>query len=208
MAKIVTPGEQNTQSNEATWPLYPALLQTELGAGYTVQNNGDVNGAVIGCDPATMTKGGANPYTTDQPYKNSIAPPPDIVVIGPFGEHDQRMVDNDATLYNEMTYETNYDALVTDYLNLSSHPEIYMMTPIDLVWGGTGALPTGEDLVKDIMLPAALAVAQKHGLTVIDTYTAITPDGTVLDEYKGTDGQVNAAGQQKMVAMILAALGQ
>ncbi len=217
--RVVTPGEQNTQSGENGcaaapcmanhWLHYPEILMGSLGAGYAVVNNGD-GGAVLGCDAATATAAGVNSIcATGGNYSKSINPLPDIVIIGPFGEHDQRIVAGDMTLYDEPTFEAAYDGLVTNYLNLSSHPKVYMMTPIDITptWNGAAAtLGAGKDIVKDIMLPAAMAVAMKHGLVVIDTYTAMSPDGTLDATYAPADGQVNSAGQQKMAAMILAAI--
>ncbi len=217
--RVVTPGEQNTQSGENGcaaapcmanhWLHYPEILSAMLGAGYSVVNNGD-GGAVLGCDAATATAAGGNSIcAAGGNYSKSINPLPDIVIIGPFGEHDQRIVVGDMALYDEPTFEAAYDGLVTNYLNLSSHPKVYMMTPIDITptWNGAAAtLGAGKDIVKDIMLPAAMAVATKHSLVVIDTYTAMSPGGTIDATYAPADGQVNSAGQQKMAAMILAAL--
>jgi len=217
--RVVTPGEQNTQSGEngcaatpckgGTWLHYPELLAASLGAGYSVVNNGD-GGAVLGCDAATVAAAGGNSICAPGGnYTKSINPLPDIVIIGPFGEHDQRIVVGDTALYDEPTFEAAYDGLVTNYLNLSSHPKVYMMTPIDITptWNGAATtLGTGKDIVMDIMLPAALAVATKHNLVVIDTYTAMSPGGTIDTAYDPADGQVNSAGQQKMAAMILAAI--
>ena len=75
---------------------------------------------------------------------------------------------------------------------LAVNAKVYMMTPIDVPWGGTPDLPAGDNLVKNIMLPAAIKVAGDHQITVIDTYTAI-PSAMRY----GTDGQVTMAGQQK-----------
>jgi MYXO-CTERM domain-containing protein len=217
--RVVTPGEQNTQSGENGcaaapcaanhWLHYPEILSAMLGAGYSVVNNGD-GGAVLGCDAATAAAAGGNSICANGGnYSKSINPLPDIVIIGPFGEHDQRIVATNAALYDEATFEAAYDGLVTNYLNLSSHPKVYMMTPIDITptWNGAAAtLGTGKDIVKDIMLPAALAVATKHSLVVIDTYTAMSPGGVLDTAYMPADGQVNSAGQQKMAMMILDAL--
>jgi hypothetical protein len=217
--RVVTPGEQNTQSGEngcaaapcmnGHWLHYPELLSASLGAGYSVVNNGD-GGAVLGCDAATAAAAGGNSIcAAGGNYTKSINPLPDIVIIGPFGEHDQRIVVGDTALYDEPTFEAAYDGLVTNYLNLSSHPKVYMMTPIDITptWNGAATtLGAGKDIVMDIMLPAALAVATKHSLVVIDTYTAMSPGGVIDAAYDPADGQVNSAGQQKMAAMILAAI--
>jgi MYXO-CTERM domain-containing protein len=220
--RVVTPGEQNTQSGEngcaaapcanGHWFHYPEILAASLGAAYSVVNNGD-GGAVLGCDAATAAAAGGNSICANGGnYSKSINPLPDIVIIGPFGEHDQRIVAGPPAmpaLYDEPTFEAAYDGLVTNYLNLSSHPKVYMMTPIDITptWNGAATtLGAGKDIVKDIMLPAALAVATKHSLVVIDTYTAMSPDGVLDTAYMPADGQVNSAGQQKMAMMILDAL--
>lgn len=213
---VVTPGEQNTQSGEngcATapcaaghWLHYPELLQVSLGAGYTVQNNGD-GGAVLGCDATTATVAGGDSFCKSSKYTASIAMAPGIAIIGPFGEHDQRVVTksaaNHTAVYNATAFENAYEGLVQDYLKLNT--KVFMMTPIDLKWNAT-ALAAGEDIVKDLMLPASIKVAQKHNLTVIDTYTAITGTPQLVTQYYGNDGQVNQAGQQKMADLILAAL--
>src|SRR5262249_57852902 len=121
---------------------------------------------------------------------------------------DQRIVGasaaNTTNLYMQSVFEGAYEGLVQKYLKGTT--KVYMMTPIDVPWGGTPNLPAGDDLVKNVMLPAALKVAQNHGLTVIDTYTAISGTPALVTQYYATDGQVNAAGQMKMATMIEAAL--
>jgi hypothetical protein len=214
---VVTPGEQNTQSGEngcdaapcagGHWLHYPELLKVALGAGYTVQNNGD-GGAVLGCDAATATVAGGNSFCKSGKYTASIAGPPNIAVIGPFGEHDQRILvssaQNETTYDNQTTFEGAYEGLVQDYLKLNA--KVLMMTPIDVPWGGTADLPGGKHLVKDTMLPAALKVAKDHNLKVIDTYTEISGTPALVQMYYDKDGQVNMAGQQKMADLVLAAI--
>jgi MYXO-CTERM domain-containing protein len=172
-----------------------------------VQNNGD-GGAVLGCDTPTYVVAGNASFCKSSKYTASVAMPPGIVIIGPFGEHDQRIITaspaNHTNLYKQSVFEGAYEGLVQKYLAFTS--KIYMMTPIDVPWGGTPDLPPGEHLVKDIMLPAALKVAQAHQLTVIDTYTAISGTPTLVTMYYAVDGQVNSLGQQKMAELIKAAL--
>ena len=209
---VVTPGEQNTASGEngcaaapcnpGHWLHYPQLLQISLGAGYTVQDDGD-GGAVLGCDVTPATLGGS--FCKSGQYTNSLkAPTPGIAIIGPFGEHDQRIILNNASLYSAATFEAAYEGLVQAYLKVNA--KVYMMTPIDVPWGGTNDLPNNEHLVKDIMVPAALKIAGNHQITVIDTYTAISGTPALVTQYYATDGQVNAAGQLKMAELIEAAL--
>ena len=221
---VVTPGEQNTASSEfectkmpcaaGRWFYYPEQLQADLGAGYAVQNNGD-GGAILGCDATTKTMAGGASFCASQKYTNSLTPTPGIVIIGPFGEHDARIftagVKTDAnfytTWYKESVFEAAYEGLVQKYLPLTT--KIYMMTPIDLdgKWNLNGdTFAAGKDIVKDVMLPAALKVAQNHSLTVIDTYTELSGTPALVSMYYDADGQENSAGQQKMAKLIDAAL--
>ena len=213
---VVTPGEQNTASGEngcamtpcagGHWLHYPELLQVALGAAYTVQNNGD-GGAVLGCDAGSATIAGGDSFCKSGKYTASIAMPPGIAIIGPFGEHDQRIIvksaANKTALYNAAAFEAAYEGIVLDYLKLNA--KVLMMTPIDVPFN-SGALGAGEDIVKDLMLPASKKVALAHNLTVVDTYTAISGTPALVTQYYGNDGQVNSAGQQKMAELILAAL--
>jgi hypothetical protein len=215
---VVTPGEQNTQSGEngcnvgATcgnghWLHYPEILQNMLGANYVVTNNGD-GGAVLGCDAATMAVAGNNSFCMNAQLGKTLTPTPDIVIIGPFGEHDQRIVGangNVTTLYKQSVFEGAYEGLVQKYL-MKGVTKIYMMTPIDMAWGGTPNLPAGDDLAKNVMLPASIKVACDHHLPIIDTYTAISATTTLATMYTAGDGQVTSAGQQKMASLLIAAI--
>jgi hypothetical protein len=225
---VVTPGEQNTQSGEngcanapcgmGHWLHYPEIIAAALGANYTVTNNGD-GGAVLGCsltDTATNQLAGGDSFCMGGKYAATITPTPDIVIIGTFGGHDQRILiksmSNQTALYMESVFEAAYEGLVQRYM-MKGVTKIYMMTPVDLPWTGLvgpllGPLANTGDLVKDIMVPAAMAVATKHSLPVIDTYTAISATPTLAMSYlsPNKDGQVNAAGQQKMADLIVAAI--
>ncbi|HEX3695551.1 MAG TPA: hypothetical protein VH374_09175 [Polyangia bacterium] len=200
--KVVTPGEQNTQSTEATWPLYPKLMQTALGAGYSVLNNGDISGSVL--SSYTGQPMGVHPFATPgQPtYDTSINPPPDIVIIGPFGEHDLRvvLVAQWKSLATVTAFAKDYDSLVTDYTRLSSKPRVFVTTPIVLPNFNP---PDTMNFVKGVVLPAVQQVAAARSLPVIDLYTEFSNN---LATYMGTDGQVNAKGQVKISDMIVAAI--
>jgi hypothetical protein len=221
---IVTPGEQNTASAEfeckaapcaaGHWFYYPEILQNTLGSpAYNVINVGDT-GAVLGCDKmnaaaVTAAAAAGGSVCTSAKYTSSLTPAPNIAIIGPFGEHDQRAITSSAAamtaLYNVAAFQAAYDALVSSYLKLNT--KVIMMTPIDLngKWNAP-ALPAGKDLVLDNMLPAAKAVATKYNLPVVDTYTAITGTPALVTMYYQLDGQLNTAGQQKMAQMLLAVL--
>src|SRR5258708_30493405 len=87
--KVACLGEQTTRSNEvAASTMWPALLQVALGStNYTVVDDaGDTNGSILtGYDTNGV---GADPVMsmTNTAYQDSLTA--NIVVIGPFGEHD------------------------------------------------------------------------------------------------------------------------
>jgi hypothetical protein len=177
-------------------------MQTALGAGYKVLNNGDISGSVL--SSYTGAPMGVHPFATPgQPtYDTSINPPPDIVIIGPFGEHDLRvvLVAQWKSLATVTAFAKDYDALVTDYTKLSSKPRVFVTTPIVLPNYNP---PDTMNFVKGVVLPAVQQVAQARGLPVIDLYTEFSNN---LAMYMGTDGQVNAKGQVKITDMIVAAI--
>jgi hypothetical protein len=214
---VVTPGEQNTASSEfqctpagagcpggGKWPYYPELLQQSLGNTYTVKNTGD-GGAILGCDDASKQFAGNNSFCASGKYTTSITPPPDIVIIGPFGEHDQRIFAgttnaNFTMYYTVAAYQAAYEGLIAKYTALKPTVKFVMMLPIDVPFNA-GALPTGKNIVKDVMLTAAKNAAMAHNIPIADTYTAIT-----AAMYPVSDGQTNAAGQMKMAQLVEAAL--
>jgi len=214
---VVTPGEQNTASGEfqctpagtgcpggGKWPYYPELLQQSLGNTYTVKNTGD-GGAIMGCDDASKAFAGGNSFCASGKYTTSINPPPDIVIIGPFGEHDQRIfagasTANFTTFYTVAAFQAAYEGLIAKYTALKPTVKFVMMLPINVPFN-SGALPAGKNIVNDVMLMAAKNAAMAHNIPIADTYTAIT-----AAMYPVNDGQTNAAGQMKMAQLVEAAL--
>ena len=75
---------------------------------YTVQNNGD-GGAVLGCDATTVDIAGGDSFCKSSKFTDTMKTPPNIAIIGPFGEHDQRIVGKSAngttTLYSLDVFE-------------------------------------------------------------------------------------------------------
>ena len=214
---VVTPGEQNTASGEfqcapagagcpggGKWPYYPELLQQALGNTYTVKNTGD-GGAILGCDDASKAFAGGNSFCASGKYTTSINPPPDIVIIGPFGEHDQRILAgatnaNFTMFYTVAAFQAAYEGMIAKYTALKPTVKFVMMLPIDVPFN-SGALPAGKNIVKDVMLTAAKNAAMAHNIPIADTYTAIT-----AAMYPVLDGQTSAAGQMKMAQLVEAAL--
>ncbi|HWZ87662.1 MAG TPA: hypothetical protein VNW92_02395, partial [Polyangiaceae bacterium] len=169
-------------------------------ATYTVVDDaGDTSGSILtGYDPNGV---GADPVmsATNAAYQDSLTA--NIVVIGPFGEHDERVVQKFPALGTEMTFEQDYDALVMSYLNLASKPKVYITTPI-LVPSFDQATQT---LVTNVVLPAVNAVGAKHSdVKLIDLYTAFLNH---TEFFMGMgDGQTNATGEKKLEQMVFDAI--
>lgn len=105
-------GIQNREKNS-----YPAQLQAYLGDDYLVAN--------FGCSGATANSKGDRPYILTTQHKESIDFLPDIVLI--------KLGTNDSKPQN-WRYKDNlkrdYQALIDEYKQLSSHPRIILLTPV------------------------------------------------------------------------------
>ncbi|HEX3776146.1 MAG TPA: hypothetical protein VHV51_16860 [Polyangiaceae bacterium] len=198
--KVACLGEQTTKSNEAPGPMWPALLGTALGANYNVVNDGgDTSGSILtGYDTNGV---GADPVMsqTNTAYQDSLTA--NIVIIGPFGEHDERVVKAFPAMGTEMIFEQDYDALVQSYLSLPSKPTVYITTPIQV--------PTFDQAtqtyVTSVVLPAVQAVAMKHSdVKLVDLYSAFLNHN---EFFMGMgDGQTNAVGEVEIEQLVYAAM--
>ncbi len=189
--RIVCIGEQTTQTAEMS-PTWPTKMQTDLGAAFVVTNDGDGNATVLAGSKAGHT------YSTpsNAPYKDSINAP-DIVVIGPWAEHDEIAVKAGADATH---FQTDYDALVTSYLSLPKKPCVIVTTPV--VISTYQQNPATDLLVTNTIEPAVLAVAQAHSLKIVDLYTAFMNQAAWL----GPDGHFTAAGAAQVASMVETAL--
>ena len=207
--------------DQTYWLSLKKILCRALGAGYNVVNEGgDTQGTVLtGTSYCKIGIGGADWYWNDKPYnacafnagvncpygcyKDSITSP-DIVVIGPWGEHDHRVVTACPTQGTQAIFQAAYDGLVMSYLALQPKPQVYVATPI--------VVPTfdaaTQTYVTMVILPAVKAVAAKYNLPLIDLYTAFLPTDANGMYFKGPigNGQTNAAGEVKIKDMVLAAI--
>jgi hypothetical protein len=180
--KVACIGEHTTHShafpamNRESQPVgmqeYPAMLQTRLGAGYQVRNFGDC------C--ATVTQGyntmgqethpyvqGSNP--NDGPgYTESVAFLPDVVVIGSWGRHDWGKAKASTETWSLPKFQTDYDDLVQRYMNLSTHPRIFVSLPVPILNGTDG--PDNGVLTSSVSA-VIKQVATKYNLPIVDLYT-------------------------------------
>ena len=159
-------GEQTTSTKEAGGlaVLWPAKLQGLLGGAYVVTDDVVVNN--VGSNGNTVTKG-------DCVTAASLAGPPNIVVIGPFAEHDY------AASITEPVWQASYQAVVNKYLALTPKPVVYVMTPPPATFlyqskpdpppnGAPSPIPE-QLFAANVVKPAVLAVA------------AATPNVKVID---------------------------
>jgi len=164
---------------------HPAMLQVQLGTGYNVQNFGDCCSSVSWGYPR---QGETHPYLSGQSgitpldgagmpvmpgYQLGIAPSyvqsipfaADIVVIGAWGKHDTELANS---LYSGMLdpvkFKSDYERLVTTYLNLPNKPRVIIATPVPLPKGA----PMGPTTM--VIWPAVKDTAAKYGLEIVDLY--------------------------------------
>jgi hypothetical protein len=196
-------GEQSTMTGHYAVTLqWPALLQTQLGASYTVTNDGDNMASVL----TGYTAAGAHPFmsATNAKYTDSKMGP-NVVVIGPWGMHDQIAIMGNPPAM-AANFQTDYDMLVSSYLALMPKPIVIVMTgflkPTD---AAAGFLTYQNDaatlaLVMNTINPAVKAVATKYSLPVIDIATQLT---TVM-YLAGDGGLTQPAGQTKVANLVFA----
>jgi hypothetical protein len=188
MAKAAAPkivnciGEQTTITTEGSTSAqnWPAVLGGLLGAGYTVHNDGVNAGTVV----AGTAKSAS-----------SLMGPPDIVVIGPFTEHDY------AAGITEATWQADYKKLVDAYLALTPAPTVYVMTPPPAAFVYQSAAE--QTFATDVVKPAVLAVAAGGNtpattLKVIDLFSdaALVTAADVAG-----DGHFSAAGMAEVAQL-------
>jgi hypothetical protein len=190
--RIVCIGEQTTMTTEMS-PTWPAQMQIDLGAAYSVTDDGDGGGTVL-----DGSKGGTHTFTTptNAPFKDSIMAP-DIVVIGPWAEHDEIAVQAGA---DPTKFQADYDALVMAYLGLPKKPCVIVTTPV--VNTSYQQNPATDQLVMNTIEPAVLAVAKARSLPVVDLYTTFMGQAAWL----GGDGHFSTAGAAEVAKLVEAAL--
>jgi MYXO-CTERM domain-containing protein len=143
-------GEQTTITGEGlTSPnqQWPEVLEAMLGTGYTVNNDGVNTGKVIDGTAKSAS---------------SLMGNPNIVIIGPFTEHDY------AANITETAWQTAYQNLVEAYTGLASAPKVYVMTPPPAAF--VYQSDAEQTFAVSVVKTAVLAVAQAKGLTVIDLF--------------------------------------
>ena len=180
-------GEQTTFTTE-TGPVtecWPTALGALLGAGYMVGNDVVMNANTV------LSGNCVTPASKD--------PVPNIVIIGPFAEHDYMAMTPPAT---ELQFRAAYQNVVNAYLALTPPPSVYVMTPPPAAF--VYPLAAEQTFAVDVVRPAVLAVAAATPrVHVVDLF-----DDAVLGEtpYMAGDGHFGAAGQAEVAKLAYRAL--
>jgi hypothetical protein len=211
--KVSCVGENTTCTGHYAANLqWPDVLGQMLGAGYTVDNDGDNTHATVlmsnsgATPPVPYTGSYANPTNGAAPcggdYARSLMSP-DVVVIGPWGMHDYATAAANNLTTDQARFQKDYEFLVSQYLKLANKPKVFLTTPILLSVVGGNVKAETATYITNIILPSVKAVAMAHGLPIIDLYTQFP--ASLLDP-AGDGGITHPAGQTKIAQLVQAAL--
>lgn len=146
-----------TGLSNASTQAYPAVLQTLLGNGYTVQNDG-VSGT-------TLLKNGDNPYWKNGKFASVFAFQPNIVTIK-LGTNDTKPQNWDA--YNAQ-FRRDYEAMIDTLNTLASKPKIFLVLPVP-IWTNSYGI---RDSALQKMIPIIKDIGARRGLWIIDANTPL-----------------------------------
>ena len=137
---------------------YPAQLQAMLGEGFCVNN--------FGYSGRTAQSSGDRPYSTEKLYEQSKAFEPNIVVFM-LGSNDSK-----AFNWNRENFKKDYTALVRSYMELPSHPTVYVMAPPPVFEiEGKVKYHIEKDTIAKEIVPLTKEIAKELGVQCIDLYT-------------------------------------
>jgi alpha-glucosidase len=146
---------------------YPAVLGRLLGGKYEVIN--------FGLSGRTALRKGDTPYLNEKKYKEALDYNPDIVII--------KLGTNDSKQHNwkyKNEFEKDYSDLVDSFLNLSSHPKVFICRPVPAYNQKFGIR---DSIITTDIIPMVEKIAKEKNLEVIDLYKALSnkanlfPDG-------------------------------
>jgi lysophospholipase L1-like esterase len=142
---------------------YPAQLQTLLGGGYTVINDGASGSTVLKVSDNSFWSSSYSSWA----YTNSMNSSPNIVVMM-FGANDSKTWN-----WNAANFNSDYRALITQYQNLPTHPKVFIgyTPPMFLPTAfGTTFDPV---FIENTVEPAIATIATQAGGQLIDNDTPL-----------------------------------
>lgn len=149
--KVACVGDSITQDSD-----YPSVLQTLLGDNYSVGN--------FGSRGSTVTLNTWKPYMNQSEFQAAQDFDPDIVVIM-LGTNDDL---SGARPYNA-SFEDDYTALITSFLNLEGDQQILIAKPPPIFNDSADLSPA---YLWDTIIPKTENVANNLNLPIIDVYDA------------------------------------
>jgi acyl-CoA thioesterase I len=137
-------------------PSYVPILQTLLGSGYSVQNNG--------LGGTTLLRHGDAPYWTTTQFQNVFAQKPALITIK-LGTNDSKSQNWNA---HRAEFAGDLNALIDTFLTISPKPQIWLVLCAPSWPNGYGI--NGDTIDKDIV-PIIRSVATQRNLPFIDCHT-------------------------------------
>ena len=146
---------------------YPAQLGRMLGNHWKVRN--------FGISGRTLLNHGDYPYRNEEAFTEVRAFQPDVVVI---------MLGTNDTKPQNWKYADeflpDYRQLIEDFLQLPSHPKIYLCKPVPafaVQWG------INDSILVQGVIPAVEQLAGEYHLPVIDLYAALQGKGSLFPDH-------------------------
>jgi lysophospholipase L1-like esterase len=133
---------------------YPAVLGRFLGKGYEVKNFG-VNGR-------TALRKSKSSFWNMKQFRRAIVYKPNIVIIK-FGTNDSKP---ENWRYKD-EFEKDYGDLVDTFLNLPSHPKVFICHPVPVF---TKNYPVSDSVIANEIIPIIDKVGKVKKVKVIELY--------------------------------------
>ena len=178
---------------------YPALLQKELGEGWSIRNFG-VNSRTARRDGKEFDgRPGNLDYRETSAYRQSLACRPDAVILL-LGTNDSKPANWEGT---GEAFREGFASLAADYLALDPQPELVIGVSPTVKGGGWTYLVT-EEIVGGGVAPFQRAFAAEKNLPLVDCRAVLDPH---LDTaYSGDGLHPNASGRALLAGAFAAKL--
>jgi alpha-L-fucosidase 2 len=178
--KVACIGNSITQGSGSA--VYPARLQTFLGSGYSVQNDG--------VSATTLLKSGDFSYWTNGKLASVFTFQPAIVTIK-LGTNDTKPQNWDA---HNTEFKRDYLALIDTLNTLPTKPRIFLVLPVP-IWTNTYGI---RDSALQKIMVIIRQIALERGLPLVDCNTPLKN----FQQYFSDGVHPNAAGADTIARVI------
>jgi acyl-CoA thioesterase I len=166
---------------------YPSYLQTLLGSGYQVENEG------VGA--TTLLKKGDVPYWTQGRLKPALAFNPDIVTIK-LGTNDTKSQNWDA---HGGEFKKDYLSMIDTFKTLTTKPDIFLVLPVPVFKANNYGI---RDSVLKKIIVIIKEIGSERNLPIIDANTPLLG----FSRYFSDGVHPNGAGSDSIAHIIYRAL--